>query len=754
MAGQTGRRVRRAISCLTVGIAACAASAHCVHADDGSARQNVPPPPAPSRSWTAAAPLPDAQWSDPDSVNWVEPPAPGDAQGRLKLRLAERLTDPSSRPRGGRLRSLLRGEMRTARGEAGDGGADGRASDAARPADLAGSGAAWPHPLHVGEQLSRLAALRGGSGGHADVATWAAVTLDDFEAVLDTGGPRQPAAAEMLLRLGEDAEAGLQIADGLEDREVATEVRRAALAVGRRASVWRAAATACSDAASSPPAPGLEGLAASLAPPGFESATGRLLAALERFETSADAAEAAVVREALEAMGAFEGMAPRDATRAVADHYLAPNVRVTVHERFVSRLLPDTTVETGPLHDFILGRPVTGTRTVEQSLSLRFIPDPEAIRAELFVNGEVASRTVTESGPVAFHSRGAATFAVRKPLVVSAAGIDIGAALGTASNRTQLATIQTSFDSVPIMGSLVRTIARNQHDENRQAASREVNERIILRACREVDRQAEPQFSAAAERVRERVWEPLVQLGLEPTPVVLSTASGVATARLRLAGRDQLAAHTPRPKPPGDALLAVQVHESAANNAVARLGLAGRRFALEDLVTTVAARLGVEPRVPDDLPEHVAVSFAAAEPIRVTCQDGLVHVHVTLDALESSRRSWYDIVAHVAYRPVVDGMQVCLEREGPVQLSGPGHQGRMEIALRTIFGKIFAKERRIPLLPEGMASNPRLADLRAVQAVATDGWLAIALAPTTTAGASTAPATATGTPAQRLLRRR
>jgi hypothetical protein len=53
-----------------------------------------------------------------------------------------------------------------------------------------------------------------------------------------------------------------------------------------------------------------------------------------------------------------------------------------------------------------------------------------------------------------------------------------------------------------------------------------------------------------------------------------------------------------------------------------------------------------------------------------------------------------------------------------------------------------------------MASNPRLADLRAVQAVATDGWLAIALAPTTTAGASAAPATATGAPAQRLLRRR
>jgi len=52
----------------------------------------------------------------------------------------------------------------------------------------------------------------------------------------------------------------------------------------------------------------------------------------------------------------------------------------------------------------------------------------------------------------------------------------------------------------------------------------------------------------------------------------------------------------------------------------------------------------------------------------------------------------------------------------------------MEIALRTIFGKIFAKERPLAILPETVTTNPRLATVRAVQAVATDGWLAIALA--------------------------
>jgi hypothetical protein len=77
---------------------------------------------------------------------------------------------------------------------------------------------------------------------------------------------------------------------------------------------------------------------------------------------------------------------------------------------------------------------------------------------------------------------------------------------------------------------------------------------------------------------------------------------------------------------------------------------------------------------------------------------------------------------------VAVGPQVFLEREGPVRIGGPDHEGRMEIALRTIFGKIFAKERPIALVPEKVTANPRLAGVRAVQAVATDGWLGIALA--------------------------
>jgi hypothetical protein len=173
------------------------------------------------------------------------------------------------------------------------------------------------------------------------------------------------------------------------------------------------------------------------------------------------------------------------------------------------------------------------------------------------------------------------------------------------------------------------------------------------------------------------------------------------------------------------------------------------------LITLICERLGIPPRIPDDLPEDVSIAFAAQEPLRIECRDGLVHVRVALDALESGRRNWYDIVARVAYRPTGSGAQVLLEREGPVQVGGPGHQGRMEIALRTIFGKVFAKERPVRLLPDTIAAHPKLADARAVQTTCAEGWFALALAATTQAEAPAGqpPAARSAAPPLRILRR-
>lgn len=671
-----------------------------------------------------AAPLPGAAWTDPDSVNWTDSaekrqPSTPSAHGDVHAPGGQRFMD--------RLRA---GERLIQRGRRDDPLGGERLALAKDVPDVRAPGCTWPHPAKLLGDLRQLASVRDNAAPLLPCAAWSRTTLTLISSVLATAGPRDAAAAAALISLGDAVHEGMTVADQTIEPAASTQMRRASLAVSRRVAVWRAAAGMLA-VASDPGADGAQADAVPLDPlvvACTEADVARLLETLERYELSQVAADADAVKGAIRTIEKSPLSGGAAVARAVHDHYLTPNVRIAVHSGFVEKLLPDQEVKTSPLEDVIAGRQVRGTRTVTRSTAVRFIPDADEIAMHLEVHGDVSSRSVTAAGPVSLTSRGTSSFVVRKPIKVSSQGLQIGPATGTASNSSQLAGIQTSFDSVPVMRSLVRQIARSQHDENLPDINREVIEKIVARACRETDEQAEPRFLEAAERIRTRIWTPLVTLGLDPTPVALETTPTIATLRLRLAADDQLAAHTPRPRAPTDAQLSMQLHDSAVNNAIERLGLAGRRFTLEELVLQCCERLGLEPKVPDDMPEGVEITFARSEPLRISCTDGLVRVRVALEALTSGRRAWYDVIAQVAYKPSASGAQVFLERDGPVQISGPGHQGRMEIALRTIFGKVFPKERPIAVLPERITKNPRLQNVQAVQAVSSDGWLALALA--------------------------
>jgi hypothetical protein len=685
-----------------------------------------------------AAPLPGEPWNDPDGVNWsdiITAPAVPDADRRRTW-----IGDWRGEPRGpaarggeargaatsptGRLLDRLRGgDRRLAHLPATEAAAPPPA--AAAPPDIS----RWPRPVKLDQQLDHLVVLSSGEAGNS-LGPWIDQTRAAMRDVHDTRGPRDAAAESSLIALGETVIAGMSLADTTIDSSLATHTRRTALAVARRVAVWRAAAAFFSTLERHPEELSTNDAAAAMtrqAAARTVEEIARLLDGIERFEVASTAAEAAGVKTSLGSICSFYPTAGRPLARAVEDHYVAPNVRIAVHQQFLERLLPEATVDTARFQDTVMGRDVRGTRTVERTTMLRLVPDEDEICFDLEVHGDIASRAITDAGPVSVTARSASAFTVRKPIKISSQGLLFGNAAGVASNRSQVENIQTGFDAVPVMGSLVRNIARNQQADAMPEANREVIDKIISRACREVDTQAEPQLAQMADRIRDRVWMPLVKLGLEPTAVAMQTTASAATMRLRLAGDAQLAAHTPRPRAPAEAMLSLQVHESSLNNTLDRLGIADRRLTLEELIELVSARLGAEPRIPEDLPEGVAVTFAKTQPLRVECRDGLVHVQVALDAIESGRRDWYDIVARVAYKPVCSGQQVFLEREGPVQLSGPGHEGRMELALRTIFGKLFPKERPIEVLPEKIAKNPRLADVQAVQAASSDGWLAITL---------------------------
>src|SRR6266404_3933752 len=113
------------------------------------------------------------------------------------------------------------------------------------------------------------------------------------------------------------------------------------------------------------------------------------------------------------------------------------------------------------------------------------------------------------------------------------------------------------------------------------------------------------------------------RLALDPTALTMETTEARLALRSRLAGGDQLGAHTPRPEAPADSLASTQVHESTLNNLLDHLDLAGRTFTLPELHKWLSDKLSRgELKSPDDLPSGVHVTFAAKDPVRVRCDSG------------------------------------------------------------------------------------------------------------------------------------
>ena len=578
---------------------------------------------------------------------------------------------------------------------------------------------AWPPPEELLQKLDELAAdgpPRPSS--YKDIRKWVDQTTSSLSYIMTTRGPHDLQATPAIITLDECFHDAMVLADSLSDIDRAAQIRRVAFAVKRRTKTWHAAAILA------------EGITEKTADERtILNNISSLLASLEAFEMNSTAGRATEVRQALAVIEQSELLQFENLRQAVIHHYAAPNFRVALDEEFLTRLMPASPSRTETVRDVILGKPVRGRRVVEQITSVDLTPDADEICFDLTVDGQVSTYAITETGPIALTSKGSGQFTVKKPIKICRDGLIVGRSVASASNRARLMNVSTSFDSVPLMGSLLRTLARNQHADSLPEANREVAQKIVWQSCRETDEESEKRFAVLSEQIEDSFWQPLVRLGLSPTPF-METTEDRATLRLRLNADTQLAAHTPRPREPDGTLFGYQVHESTINNAFERLGIKGQRLALEELFIHVQQQLGLEQKIPEDLPEGVSVAFEQVEPIRVDFDQGLVQVKIAIDALESGRRNWYDVIGSVTYKPVASGNTIVLKREGPIRIGGPGHRGRIEFALRTIFGKIFPKERPVPIVPKKFTDHPRLQDLTTLQAMSWDGWVAIALGDT------------------------
>jgi hypothetical protein len=452
-----------------------------------------------------------------------------------------------------------------------------------------------------------------------------------------------------------------------------------------------------------------------------------LLRNIEQYEALGSRHSAAQLAAAGRLLAESASTECRQIAERLEVHYRNANLRVAVTEDLLNRLMPERAPEYQWVCDRVLGKPVHGSSVTMSKVAVRLIPDPNRWRLALNIEGIVNANTWSSSGPATFYSDSASAYQAWKEIELRLDGARSQPVQLRVDNETQLRAVRTDLDPIPVLGGLVNEVARSQYDRRQPEARAEVEFKVAHRAGIQIDREASVRLDEANHRIRQRFVGLLAGMGIETAVVESQTTAQRLTARLRMAGDNQLGANTPRPQAPGGSLASVQVHESAINNLLAGLELDGQTLSMPELRQRIAEKLA-RPELADRSGESddVTVTFADRDAVMVRCVDGEMHVELALRSLTKPPRRWSDFRLRARYKPQAHGLAAELVREGVVELSGARLSARNQIPLRSVASKIFAPDKPLRLTPTELTEDSRLAGIAITQFVMADGWLGVA----------------------------
>ena len=466
---------------------------------------------------------------------------------------------------------------------------------------------------------------------------------------------------------------------------------------------------------------------------GFSVDVSDLLAALEQYEFSRLNSDAAKIANVIDPLLQSQNDAQRALGQAIDLHYRNANLRIVATGDLINRLLPTTREEAGIIDDYILGVPVWGNSRTRTRLQTRLIPDPQRIRIGMEAWGHVLSDTVASSRNVYVYNEGETGFLVRKLILIDHQGVKAKPSVAEAISESELIDIETDYDNIPFVGSWVRNAARRKHAEGHDEALSQTEYHVASQAKQTFDKELDPRLRKGIDGFYHALWKPLEQLGLDPTAVQLSTTEERATSRLRIGHPGQLTGYSARPRALSNSMLSMQFHESAINNGLDQLHLAGNTFSLHALYLHVMEKIGRSVKeVPESMPKNIVVTFAAKDPIRVHCDKGAVTLIMSVQQITKGRKyKWSNLRISAEYGIETDGMKAFLTRQDSIRLEAKKLRTRDQIALRGVFSKLLSRGTQIPLVPKKIADNSRMSDLAVNQTQIEDGWIGLAIGPET-----------------------
>jgi hypothetical protein len=414
---------------------------------------------------------------------------------------------------------------------------------------------------------------------------------------------------------------------------------------------------------------------------------------------------------------------------AINTHYRNANVRLSVSEAFLNRMVPRGLVSTHPVQQRILGADTRGASRVRTNLAVDLVPDPQAWRLRINLDGDINSSTQSSRNGTTFFNSSSANVQTQRELRVDGQSLSINGTPARVESSDSLRRFSTEWDSLPIVGDMIRYVAHREFTQSRPIAKRITQRLIAKQTDEEFDKQLKSQISTAQNKFESRLLGPLQSLHLSPLVMDMQSTDDRLIARYRLADDSHLSSYTPRPLAPGDSQLSLQIHQSIFNNLVDRAIDTNRDWTIQQLSDSLADILQQpRPELPSDTPHDVTLRFASPNPISIEFADGKMWLTLRIASLEQpGRMHLKNFVIRSSYLTTIDGLQAELLRDGVISIDGHRLGARDRVPLRAIFTKVFSARTNIPMVAQSLLEDPRAQGLVVSQFDMRDGWLAIAI---------------------------
>jgi len=425
--------------------------------------------------------------------------------------------------------------------------------------------------------------------------------------------------------------------------------------------------------------------------------------------------------------------AAADVLRPVINsHLFNHNVHFAVSEDLLSRLVADFRTEQGSIADCILGAWVTGTQTTTVDVAVDIVPSTTTAHFNLNVKGNTRSNTRAQKSPATVWTNGNHYFWLNRAVSFDGRKITASPTSFNVDTNSRTVGLATKYDRIPIIRGIVRNIASQKIAEAKPKADAETANRLRDEAVGKFESETNEQFAKGNDTLG-KILDSLSTRGIALESVSARSSNSHLAVSSRSIGVTRLGGSL---QPPGAVMpkgAAVQLHQSAVNNAIDTLGFQGRAVPEKDFLAELEKALGElfqrEIKLSDGEPEPVPENeepeppstfvFSKTDPIRIRFENGEVVVTLRTGIRQEGREEIPEQVITIPVALSVTADKVLVE---PGNISVGGTDNARKVQIKRILSRRVVR-RELSAVVDLQAAGDKTLPVTVTHIELLDGWL-------------------------------